>query len=621
MRIVVIGHVDHGKSTLIGRLFHDLGKMPEGRMAQLTAVAARRGVAFEFANLTDGLQAERDQNVTIDTTQVRLRHDGRELIFIDAPGHREFIRNMVTGASRADAALMVVDVNDGVSEQTRRHALLLTLLGVTDVVVVINKLDACADAAARFAQVAAELAAVLTSIGIEPAAVLPAAAALGWNVAERAEPLAWFGGPTVIEALLALTPQATEATDRVAFVVQDVYRRNAQRVLVGRLESGSMKSGDAVDVLPSGTRATVDIFGGDAGSRIEAGDVAAVTVREPLFVSRGDVLSSAAHPLAVVSTLHARVFWLNRTPMRLNSRYDIRVGTQRTDAELTRILRVIDASALVERETRTEVPAHDVADVELKLTHPLVVDPTAEVLPLARFVIVDRAPGPDIVGGGVVLPSTPAITRGTTPTRSTRVRPEERMQRAGHRGAVVWLTGLSGAGKSTLAESLERVLFDRGMQVVVLDGDHLRFGLNADLGFAPNDRRENIRRAAEVARLFAATGAVVITAFISPYRADRDRAREIVEGRADRSSELPPTPFIEVFVDAELATCEARDPKGLYRRARAGEIAEFTGVSAPYESPAHAELTIRTGESSVETCVAALLDTVLRAVKTRESTN
>lgn len=619
MRIAVIGHVDHGKSTLIGRLFHDLDKMPDGRMAQLKAVAARRGVAFEFANLTDGLQAERDQNITIDTTQVRLRHNGRELIFIDAPGHREFIRNMVTGASRADAALMVVDANDGVSEQTRRHALLLTLLGVTEVVVVINKFDACREAETRFAQVASELSVVLASIGIHPAAVLPAAAAPGWNVVQPAEQLAWFTGPTVIAALLDLTPRGSNVTDRVAFVVQDVYRRHAQRVLVGRLESGRIRNGDAVDVLPSGTRATVDIFGDDADGSIEAGDVAAITVREPLFVSRGDVLSSPAHPLAVVSILHARVFWLGRTPMRLNGRYDIRIGTQRTDAELTGILRVIDASALVERESRTEVPAHDVADVELKLTHPLVVDTTAEVLPLARFVVVDRAPSPDIVGGGVVLASTPAATRGPAPVRPTRVQAEERMQRAGHRGAVVWLTGLSGAGKSTLAESLERVLFDRGMQVVVLDGDHLRFGLNADLGFAPGDRRENIRRAAEVAKLFAATGAVVVTAFISPYRADRDRARAIVESRTGGASTSPPTPFIEVFVDAELATCEARDPKGLYRRARAGEIAEFTGVSAPYESPIHAELTIKTGECSVEAAVAVLLDTVLRAVKARES--
>lgn len=614
-KVVVVGHVDHGKSTLIGRLFHDAGVLPEGRFDQLTAAADRRGVAFEFANFTDGLQAERDQNVTIDTTQILFRWHGREILFIDAPGHREFIKNMVTGASQADAALLVIDAVDGVSDQTRRHALLLTILGISDLVVVINKIDtiAAAERQARFAELSAAVTAVLESLELTPTAIVPAAASLGWNVINRADDIAWHDGATVVEAIFDLAPARTcshlTAPDRTraVFSVQDVYRRDTLRWLVGRTECGTLSPGDAVIVWPSGQAATIDRdqYVGPSFSSAVGG---AFTIREPLFVSRGDVLASPDAGLVVATELHARIFWLGREPMVAGRRYEVRLGTQHADAEVVSIARVIDASALVERADRSRVPAHDVADVELRLSRPLVVDPSCRVLPLSRLVIVDTLPSPDLVGGGVVLRSTPMAARTQSPTTSARVTMAERRQRQGHGGAVVWLTGLSGAGKSTLADGLERVLFDRGLQATVLDGDRVRFGLNADLGFSPEDRRENIRRIAEVAKLFAETGVIAITAFISPYAADRQRARD--------AAATAGIPFVEVFVDADVSVCEARDAKGLYRKARAGEIADFTGVSAPYEVPASPELVIRTADCSVDQGVAQLTEAVLGVVRT-----
>ena len=651
--MVVVGHVDHGKSTLIGRLFHDAGALPEGRFDQLTAAAERRGAAFEFANLTDGLQAERDQNVTIDTTQILFRSNGREILFIDAPGHREFIKNMVTGAAQADAALLVIDAVDGVSDQTRRHALLLTILGITRLIVVINKIDRIAESErqARFSALAAAATDVLGSLGLAPASIVPAAASLGWNVINRAAEIAWHQGATVVEALFDLAPARTSshlpapartrshqlapdrtrshlpAPDRTGshlsapartcavFSVQDVYRRDARRWLVGRLESGSLAPGDAVVVLPSGQTATVDLV--EFGAADPHVRTPAFTIREPLFVARGDVLASPDAGLVVATTLHARIFWLGREPMTTDRRYEIRLGTQHTDAELVTIARVIDASELAERADRSCVPAHDVADVELRLSRPLVVAPSLALAAggrasaLARLVIVDRLPQPDIVGGGIVLPTTPAMARAAAAATEARVSADERRVRQGHRGAVVWLTGLSGSGKSTLANGLERTLFARGFQVTVLDGDRVRFGLNADLGFSQEDRRENIRRIAEVAKLFAESGVIAITSFISPYAADRERARDIVSTDASGAG----LPFIEVFVEADLSVCEARDPKGLYRKARAGDIAEFTGISAPYEMPAHAELVIRTAECTPEEGVAQLAELVLGAVR------
>ncbi len=641
--VVVVGHVDHGKSTLIGRLFHDAGVLPEGRFDQLTAAAERRGAAFEFANFTDGLQAERDQNVTIDTTQILFRSNGREILFIDAPGHREFIKNMVTGAAQADAALLVIDAVDGVSDQTRRHALLLTILGITRLIVVINKIDRIAESErqARFSALAAAATDVLGSLGLAPASIVPAAASLGWNVINRAAEIAWHQGATVVEALFDLAPARTRshlpapartcshlpAPDRTGshlsapartcavFSVQDVYRRDARRWLVGRLESGSLSPGDAVVVLPSGQPATVDLV--EFGAADPQVRTPAFTIREPLFVARGDVLASPDAGLVVATTLHARIFWLGREPMTADRRYEMRLGTQHTDAEVVAITRVIDASALAERTDCSCVPAHDVADVELRLSRPLVVAPSlalaagGRATALARLVIVDRLPQPDIVGGGIVLSTTPAMARAAAAATEARVSADERRVRQGHRGAVVWLTGLSGSGKSTLANGLERTLFDRGLQVTVLDGDRVRFGLNADLGFSQEDRRENIRRIAEVAKLFAESGVIAITSFISPYAADRERARDIVSTDASGAG----LPFIEVFVEADLSVCEARDPKGLYRKARAGDIAEFTGISAPYEMPAHAELVIRTAECTPEEGVAQLAELVLGAVR------
>ncbi len=616
VRLVIVGHVDHGKSTLIGRLLHDTGSLPEGRYEQVVEMARRRGTPVELANVMDAFQAERDQNVTIDTAHIWFNARGRQYVIIDAPGHIEFLKNMVTGAASADAGIVVVDAQDGVREQSRRHGYLLSLLGVRQVIVAINKMDLAGYSRDVFERVAAEYRAFLESIGIEPLEVVPMSAAHGDNVATGGAHLQWFAGPSILDALGRLAPRKSAAEAALRFPVQDVYRFDRRRIVAGRIESGQLRAGDVLTFLPGrkqGTVHSIERWASTAGTRAVAGDAIGLTLVEQLFIERGVVACATTDLPAVVSEFEARVFWLGRASLSAGRRYRLKLTTQELDCEIAAIHRVIDGASLA--DVHREVPAierHEVAEVRIRTTSPVVVDPFDQVPALGRFVLVDDR---DVAGGGIVLRAGPPAVHvegrpASLPVQTARqVSQEERHRRHGHRGGVVWLTGLPGSGKSTLAGALERQLFDRGMQVFVLDGENLRFGLSADLGFSPRDRSENIRRVAEVAKLFAEAGVIAIASFISPYRSDRARARQImIEGGTE-------IPFIEAFVDAPVEVCEQRDRKGLYARARAGLIREFTGISAPYERPEQAEVVLRTSDRTIDECVAALLEHVLRSVR------
>jgi bifunctional enzyme CysN/CysC len=613
LRIAVVGHVDHGKSTLIGRLVYDTGQLADGKYAQLAAAAERRGAAFEFANLTDALQAERDQNVTIDTSQIWLQANGRRLAIIDAPGHREFVKNMVTGAARADAAVVVIDVQEGIQEQSRRHGLLLTLLGVTQVAVVVNKMDLVGFSRAQFDRVAGEYTAFLRSLGVTPLAVVPAAARAGDNVATRSPALWWHDGPTILELLQSFQPAGSLDAGPLRFAVQDVYRFDDRRIVAGRVEAGVLRVGDPIQLLPGGTCSTIksiERWNAPAADSAAAGDSVGITLADQLFVDGGDVACSLADSPHVDTELHARVFWLGKRPLICGRTYVLRLTTQETDCEIAAIDRVVDSATLAARQRTDGVAGNDVADVLIRTARPLVFDVYQRVPTLGRFVLVDNL---DVAGGGTITRQAPCdiaagVPVGTHLSRSIgHVTHEERHARHRHTGAVVWFTGLSGSGKSTLANMLERTLFDRGLHAFVLDGDNIRHGLSADLGFSAADRVENIRRVAEAAKLFAEAGLVAITAFISPYRSDRLRARRIMEDAG--------IPFCEVFLDAPLDTCEQRDPKGLYAKARAGGIADFTGISAPYEPPDAPEVVVRTDERTIDESVFALLDYLLPRVR------
>jgi len=608
LKIVIVGHVDHGKSTFVGRLFHDTGSLPEGKLEQLQLIAERRGVPFEWANLMDALQSERDQNITIDTSQIWFRTQRRQYVIIDAPGHKEFLKNMITGAANAEAALLLIDAHEGVQENSRRHGYLLNLLGIRQIAVLVNKMDLENYSQARFQQIESEYRAWLKTVGVEPKVFIPIAARHGDNIASRSANMTWWQGPTVLQTLDEFTVSDLPANQPLRFPIQDVYRFDERRILAGRVESGSIKVGDRLIFSPTNktsTVKTIERWNAPSQDTALAGESVGITLTEQIFVARGVVAALETSPPYELSSFNARLFWLGKQPFAKGKTYKLKLATQEVECSVQSIQKVIDASTL-ENVTRAEsdlfVGRHEVAELTLHTRKPVAFDAHSEIAPLGRFVIVD---GFDVAGGGIIALDNYPRRSHDTHTKSDniywshgKVTASQRELRNNHIGCVVWLTGLSGAGKSTIATDLERELFNLGRHVYVLDGDNIRHGLGSDLGFSPEDRTENIRRVGEVAKLFADAGVICITAFISPYRADRNLVRKI----------MPDGRFIEVFINAPLAVCEQRDPKGLYAKARANEIKEFTGISAPYETPTKPEIELRTDELTVAESVAKMIE-------------
>ncbi len=602
-KLVVIGHVDHGKSTLIGRLLHEADALPRGKVEELRQASERRGVPLEWSFVLDSLQAERDQAVTIDTTRFWLKIDNRDLVIIDAPGHREFLANMVSGAAGADAAVLVVDAAEGLQDQTRRHACLLRLLGLEEVVVVVNKLDLVDFSEERFRALAGEARALLQGLGIRPGVVLPLSARDGDNVMQASARIPWYAGPTLLEALAGFAPAPPADAAPLRFPVQDVYRQDDQRILVGRIESGRIAVGDTLLFSPSNKLARVKALAAWPGPQpgaAAAGRSVGVILDRPLFVERGEVASHVEHAPLLVNRFRASVFWLDAEALHEGREYRLRLGLREVPVTVERIERVIDTDTLATAATG-RVERDQVAEVFLRSPALLALDDHARLPRTGRFVL--RGKGATL-GGGIVSLCDGADQRTALSNKDEHLTPvahkvmrRAREARFGHKGGVLWLTGLSGAGKSTLAMAVEQHLFRKGYAVYVLDGDNIRSGLNADLGFSPADRVENIRRVGEAAALFADAGFLCITAFISPYRADRARAR----------AATPPGGFHEIYIRADLATCEARDPKGLYRKARAGEISDFTGISAPYEPPETPSLVVDTAATPLEASIEQIL--------------
>jgi bifunctional enzyme CysN/CysC len=608
LKIVIVGHVDHGKSTFVGRLFHDTGSLPEGKLEQLQKIAERRGVPFEWANLMDALQSERDQNITIDTAQIWFQTQKRQYVIIDAPGHKEFLKNMITGAANAEAALLLIDAHEGVQENSRRHGYLLNLLGIRQIAVLVNKMDLENYSESRFKQIETEYRVWLKSIQVEPRVFIPIAAKHGDNIATLSANMPWWQGPTVLQTLDQFNVGEPPKNQPLRFPIQDVYRFDERRILSGRVESGSIKVGDRLVFSPtnkSSTVKTIERWHAPAGDSALAGESIGITLTEQIFVERGAVAAHESSPPLELSSFKARVFWLGKRPFTKGKTYKLKLATREAECSIASIENVIDASTLatVARDgSEPFVGRHEVAELTLHTRKPIAFDIHSEIAPMGRFVIVD---GFDLAGGGIIAADMYPRRSHDPHNKSAniywsqgKVTSRQRELRNGHIGCIIWLTGLSGAGKSTIAADLERELFNMGRHVYILDGDNIRHGLGSDLGFAHKDRTENIRRVGEVAKLFADAGVICITAFISPYQADRDLVRRIMPG--DR--------FIEVYVNAPLAVCEQRDPKGLYAKARAHEIKEFTGISAPYEPPAKPEIELRTDQLTVPESVAKIME-------------
>jgi len=609
LKLVFVGHVDHGKSTLIGRILEETGSLPEGKIEALRASCEAAGRKFEHAFVLDALSEEQEQNITIDTTQIQFRSDRRNYVIIDAPGHQEFLKNMITGAASADAAVVVIAADEGVREQSRRHGQLLSLLGIRQLVVAVNKMDLVEYAEAPFREIEKDYSAFLDELGLKPRAFIPISSSSGANVTgESSATMPWFKGNHLLQAIDELP--APELADEMPlrFPIQDVYRMENRRIFAGRIESGTLRVGDQLLFSPHNKTArvaTIERWGGPPPESARAGESIGITLHDHIFIERGHIASHESDAPIESNRVHARVFWIGPEPLRVGARYRLKLVTQDVECQVATVGKVIDAATLDSASMeRAELRINEVAEVTLQTRAPLVLDNHERVPSMGRFVLAD---GTNLVGGGIisgaVYSSRKEIKSENIFWSESEITAERRALRNQHRGAVVWLTGLSGAGKSTIARALERELFRISMHTYVLDGDNLRHGLNANLGFAPEDRAENIRRVSEVAKLMADAGTVVITSFISPYRADRTRARAIaLQAGAE---------FVEIFVDAPLAVCEERDPKGLYQKARAGELKGFTGIDAPYEPPDDPEIAVRTHEQTAEESVAQILAELL----------
>src|SRR5215203_4753199 len=590
VRIVIVGHVDHGKSTLVGRLLHETGSLPEGKLEMLKAVSARRGMPFEWSFLLDALQTERDQGITIDTTQIRFRTRSRDVVLIDAPGHAEFLRNMITGASQADGAVLIIDALEGVRDQTRRHGYLLHLLGIKQVAIVVNKMDRVDFSAARFEEISDEISAHLIGLGVTPSAVIPISARDGDGVAEHTKRMAWYDGSTVVEALDALEPARPLEQLALRLPVQAIYKFDDRRIVAGRIESGSLVAGDEIVIMPAGKIAKIRSVESwpltPVAGRQTAGRSVGITLDRELFVERGDIIAHAGASPRDTRRIRARVFWLHDKPLAQGDAILVRLGTREARANVVTIEKAIDPGELSNAESKSIARNH-VGEIDISLAQPIAADPYTENARTGRLVIEVSG---RIAGGGLVLSvdaGQRAVPVDIVPVESA-LRPDERSARYRHNGAVVWLTGLPGSGKSTLARALERRLFTNGGSPILLDGDTLRAGLNGDLGFSPQDRSENIRRLAEVATHLARNGHIAIVAAVSPSADDRAAARRIAD-----------TAFREIYVATPAAVCESRDPKGHYAKARAGSLHGFTGIGNDYQPPTSCELTIDTSTRSV----------------------
>ena len=617
LRVVIVGHVDHGKSTLIGRLLYDTDSLPDGKYEELVKASKRRGDEIEWSYVLDAFQAERDQAITIDTTQIWFKTEARDYVIIDAPGHREFLKNMISGAAAADAAILVVDAAEGVKEQTKRHAYMLHLLGMTQVAVVVNKMDLIDHDEQKFEKLTKDIKKYLASINLTPAFIVPISARHGDMIAKRGDKMDWYKGKDLIEVLDSFEISSPYTVHPLRFPVQDVYRfDNKKRIIVGRVETGVLNKGDELIFSPTNEKAIVtgiETWPKDEKKvQAKAGEVIGITLDQPIFVERGHIGAHEDTLPMMSNVFKANIFWLSHKPLKVGNTYTVKYGTTEARVTVQSIDTVIDTQDLGQEGAAKEVHRNEVAEITLRAKDLIPLDPITDNSKTGRVVLYE---GHDIAGGGAINMQGYPDQRVNAQPKSENifavsylVDPDMRAQRNGHYGGIFWFTGLSGSGKSTLAMAVEKELFDRGLNPYVLDGDNVRYGLNSDLGFSPEDRTENIRRVGEVAALQADSGLIVVTAFISPYQTDRDRARAAAPQR-----------FHEIFIKADVETCEKRDPKGLYKKARKGEIKEFTGIDSPYESPSNPELIVDTENNDIKTCVNQIVDYIIENVKATQS--
>jgi len=604
LRFITCGSVDDGKSTLIGRLLYDSKMIFEDQLAALEADSKRigtQGGEIDFALLVDGLAAEREQGITIDVAYRFFATDKRKFIVADTPGHEQYTRNMVTGASTADLAVILVDARKGLLTQTRRHSYLTKLIGIERIVLAVNKMDLVGYDRAVFDRIVADYVAFADTIGLDNVTAIPISGFKGDNVATRSAAMRWHAGPTLIEHLETVEIDRDALTrEPFALPVQWVNRPDLDfRGFAGQIARGAVRPGDRVRLLPSGKISTVDrivTFDGDLPQAV-AGQSVTLTLTDEIDCARGDVIAAADAPPEVSDQFSATIVWMDDAPMMPGRAYLMKIGAQTVSATLRAPDHRIDVNTLQRLSAQT-LALNDIGVLDFATDRPIVFTPYADSVDLGGFILIDRATNAT-VGAGMIRHS---LRRASNVHwQAIDVTPQARAAIKGQQPRVLWFTGLSGSGKSTIANLVERKLHALGRHSFLLDGDNLRHGLNRDLGFSDADRVENIRRAGEVARLMADAGLIVITAFISPFRAERAMVRAM----------LPADQFVEIFIDTPLSVAEARDVKGLYARARAGKIPNFTGISSAYEAPEAPDLHIDTTSESAEEAANRIIEHIV----------
>jgi bifunctional enzyme CysN/CysC len=599
LRFITCGSVDDGKSTLIGRLLYESKALLDDQLEALGADSKRfgtQGDALDFALLVDGLSAEREQGITIDVAYRFFATARRKFIVADTPGHEQYTRNMVTGASTADLAVILVDARKGVLTQTRRHSYLVSLLGIKQVVLAVNKLDLVGYSHEVFDAIERDYRSFAAKLGFEAIVAIPLSALGGDNVTGPSANTPWYGGPSLIEHLETVEI-APSATTTLRMPVQWVNRPDhAFRGFSGRLLGGSVRPGDAVRILPSGKSsrvARIVTLDGDLEEAVD-GESVTLTLADEIDISRGDVIASPDDPPGLADQFEASIVWMSEDAMLPGRPYLVKIGATTQGASLGQPKYVVDVNSLEHLAAKT-LHLNEIGVCNLTLDRAVAFDAYADNRDMGSFILIDRFTNATVGAGMLHF----ALRRSQNiHWQATEIDKDARARQNGHRPCVLWMTGLSGSGKSTIANIVERELHALGARTYLLDGDNVRHGLNKDLGFTAADRVENIRRVGEVAKLMVDAGLIVITAFISPFRSERRLARNMVEDRE----------FVEIFVDTPLAVVEQRDPKGLYKKARRGELKNFTGIDSPYEIPETPELHIHADSTTAEAAAARIVD-------------
>jgi bifunctional enzyme CysN/CysC len=598
LRFITCGSVDDGKSTLIGRLLHDSKLIYEDQLAAITKDSKFKGSSddnLDLALLVDGLQAEREQGITIDVAYRFFSTKKRKFIIADTPGHEQYTRNMATGGSTADLAIILIDARHGVLTQTRRHSFIVSLLGIKHAIVAINKMDTMDYSKDVYEKIKADYLKFSKELDIEHILFLPMSALKGDNVVNKSENMPWYKGDVLMNILETIPVTDSYNFENFRMPVQYVNRPNLNfRGFCGTVAGGIIKPGDEITVLPSKKSSRVKSIVTYEGEIKEAFPPMAITIttEDEIDISRGDMLVHSDNIPEVSDCFDAMIVWMNEEPLIKNKAYDLKRASTVINAYVDEIYYKVDVNTF-EHLPAEKLELNEIAYVRINLSSPIAYDIYSEQRQTGSFVIVDRISN-NTFGAGMIYKKQASKN---VVWHDHRVGRDERVSLKGHKPAVLWLTGLSGAGKSTVANELEENLHKMGVHTYLLDGDNVRHGLCKDLGFSDADRVENIRRIGEVAKLFADSGIMVITAFISPFKKDREMVRTI----------LPEGEFIEIFVDAPLEVCEQRDPKALYKKARKGEIKSFTGIDSPYEAPDKPEVHLRTNVNTVSECVQKIL--------------